>query len=204
MSPYREVYFLYHSTVALRPSSQLISSVQPRLWSLLLLMVVTEIVEFPVGNIGDEFVLFLFSTHELDERSGDIDVGDFVDAANVVDLSGASPVEDDIKGPCDVFYVEEVAGIGSVSVDGNGPVAEELVGELGDELLGELVGSVHVVAARDEAGEFERPKVGLDQKLGAGLGGSVRGWWVPEHAPPTWGPSQRSRPHRTPRRWRRG
>lgn len=54
-------------------------------------------------------------------------------------------------------YEEEVARVEAVAVQGHGPVAEEQVDELGDELLGVLVRAVHVVAARDDKRQVERP-----------------------------------------------
>lgn len=54
-------------------------------------------------------------------------------------------------------YEEEVARVEAVAVQGHGPVAEEQVDELGDELLGVLVRAVHVVAARDDQRQVERP-----------------------------------------------
>ena len=51
---------------------------------------------------------------------------------------------------------------------------EKLVGKLRNELLGILVRTVHVVAARNDAGQIERSVVGLDDELGTGLGSGVR------------------------------
>jgi hypothetical protein len=58
-------------------------------------------------------------------------------------------------------------------MEGDGPVSHEQVDELRDDLLGILVGAVDVVAARDDEGEVEGAGVGLGDKFGAGLGGSI-------------------------------
>ncbi len=54
----------------------------------------------------------------------------------------------------------------------------QLVRELGNEFLWELVWSIHVVAAGDQAGDFERSKIGFDQELSACFCRCIRiGWF---------------------------
>ena len=63
-------------------------------------------------------------------------------------------------------------------MQGDGSFAHEQVDELRYELLGVLMGSVDVVAPRDDEGEVEGAGVGLGYELGAGLGGGVGVGWL--------------------------
>jgi len=73
----------------------------------------------------------------------------------------------------DNAYVEEVPGVEAIAVQGDGSITHEQVDELRYELLGVLMGSIDVVAPRDDEGEVEGARVGLGNELGAGFGGGV-------------------------------
>lgn len=115
-----------------------------------------------------------FEFEQFDELFRDVNVRDFVGAANVVNLPQLAFEQHELKRPGHVGHVQEVAGVGASPVQGHGPPSEQLVGELGNEFFGELVGAVHVVAAGDDHRQVEGAVVGLDQELGGGLGGRVR------------------------------
>lgn len=83
-------------------------------------------------------------------------------------------MKNDIKGIRNISYVEEVTGVSSITVDGDGQILEELVGELRNELLRVLVGSVDVVSSGDQDRQFEGAEVRLYEELSTGLGGSIR------------------------------
>ena len=135
---------------------------------------VTKIVELPVGNELNPLLFFLVHTENLEKSPGNINVGDFVLAANVVHMAWCTLVENDVECRGNILDVEEVTSVGSISMNSQGHFPEKLVRELGNKLLGKLVGTVDVVSASDQNGQLERAVVGLHQELGTSLGGSVR------------------------------
>lgn len=135
---------------------------------------VTQIVELTVGDEGDELILLSLLAQDLDQVLGDLQIRYLVVAANVVNVGNLTLVEDGVERAGNILNEQKVTGVGSISVQGELHTLEKLVGELGNELLGVLVRAVHVVAASDDAGQLERSVVGLDDELGAGLGGGVR------------------------------
>lgn len=112
---------------------------------------------------------------DLEECLGEIQIGNFILATNVVNVSRLSLVEDAIKGIRNILHEQKVARVGPIAVDGEGHALQELIGKFGNQLFGELVWTVDIVPASDEYGELEGPKVALDEELGTSLGGSV---WI--------------------------
>ena len=134
---------------------------------------VSQVVELTVGHKGDPLFFLAFASKRLEQRAGDFDVGEFVLSSNIVDLPDLSLVQNDIKGTGDVLDKQKVACVGTVSVDGEGKIFQELVGKLGNQLFGELVRSVDVVTTGNQAGQFERSKVGFDQKFRSRFGSCI-------------------------------
>lgn len=135
---------------------------------------VTQIVEFAIGDEGDELVLLSFLAQDLDQILGHLQVRYLVVAANVVNVGNLTLVEDGVERAGNILNEQKVTGVGSISVQRELHTFEKLVGKLGNELLGVLVRAVHVVAASDDAGQLEGSVVGLDDELGTSLGGGVR------------------------------
>lgn len=135
---------------------------------------VTQIVELSIRNKGNIVLFILLLSKHLDQALGYLKVGKFVTSSNVVDQSIFSLVKDAVECTCDIYNVEKVTGIASISVDGDGKSTQDLVSELGDELLGELMGSVYIVSPSDDTWKLERTVVGLDEELSSSLGCSIR------------------------------
>ena len=135
---------------------------------------VSQIVELTIGDEGDELVLLSLLAQDLDQILGHLQVRYLVVAANVVNVGNLTLVEDGVERAGNILNEQKITGVGSISVQRELHTLEKLVGELGNELLGVLVRTVHVVAASDDAGQFEGSVVGLDYEFGTGLGGGVR------------------------------
>eukprot|EP00913_Durusdinium_trenchii_P006019 g5631.t1 len=84
----------------------------------------------------------------------------------------AGQLQGDERVAC-VVDVDPVADVESVSEEGDGLVAEDVVDEAGDELLGELAGAEVVGWAGDDDVLAERFAGGLGEQVGAGLAGGV-------------------------------
>ena len=135
---------------------------------------ITQIIELTVGNEGDKIILLSLLSKDLDQILGYLQVRYLVVAANVVNVGNLTLVKNGVERAGNILNEQKVTGVGSIAMQCELHALEELVGELGDELLGVLVRPVHVVAASDDAGQFEGSVVGLDYEFGTGLGGGVR------------------------------
>jgi hypothetical protein len=136
---------------------------------------VTQIVEFSIRNKGEVIVHLILLSKNLEKTLGNVNIRELILSSNIVDTSYNTLVKDAVERASDIGHVKEVTGITSISMNGNGQSAQNLVGELGDQLLRELMGSVYVVTSGYNTGELEGAMVGFDEEFRSGLGGSV---WV--------------------------
>lgn len=137
---------------------------------------VAHIVDIAIRNELDKGV---FRT-----RGGEAELADdlprhFGDAdlelcAYIVDLFFGAAVKDEVEGARDVFDVDVAAKGLACAVEAALFATEEAENELGQNLLRKLIGSIDIVAARDDDGKVVRVHVGLADELGTGLGASVR------------------------------
>mmetsp|Transcript_106837 Transcript_106837/g.189878 ORF Transcript_106837/g.189878 Transcript_106837/m.189878 type:complete len:268 (-) Transcript_106837:439-1242(-) len=135
---------------------------------------VPQVIEGTVHNVFDELILLVVALEDLEQLASHLNVGHLGAAANVVHLANGALVQHNVKCCCHVLDVQKVARVEAITVQGEGQATEHEVDKLGNDLLGVLVGAVHVVAARDDDWEVEGASIGLDQVLGASLGGRVR------------------------------
>ena len=136
---------------------------------------VSSVVARAVGDRGDEGVRL---AEEVEDAADEVSVGDLPVAADVVDFSVLSFLEDEVDGPAVVFYVEPVPHVFSIAVEGDGAVLEGPFDGEGDELFGVLEGAVVIAAPGDGDGDAVGPAVSEGEEVGAGLGAAVGGMGV--------------------------
>ena len=135
---------------------------------------VAQIVELAIGHEGDELTLLSLLSKNLEQILGHLQVRYLIVPADVIYIGHFTLVEDGVERAGHIFHKQKVPSVGPVAVQCELHALEKLVGKLRNELLGILVRTVHVVAARNDAGQLERSVVGLDDELGTGLGSGVR------------------------------
>ncbi len=111
--------------------------------------------------------------HFVEDGFGDFAVGDFVVAADVVDLAGRASIQDRPDGFAMVFDVEPVADVQAVAVEGDFFAFHQIGDEERDQFFGEMVWAVVVAAAGDQHGHVEGVEIGADQAIGGGFAGAV-------------------------------
>mmetsp|Transcript_2458 Transcript_2458/g.5075 ORF Transcript_2458/g.5075 Transcript_2458/m.5075 type:complete len:338 (+) Transcript_2458:1664-2677(+) len=134
---------------------------------------VTQIVKLSVRHHGNPLFFLSLTAKGLEERACHFNIGDFILTTDIVDVSRNTLVQNDIKSRSDILDIQKVSSVGSVTMNGEGQVFQQLIGELGDELFRELMGSINVVSSRNQARQFEGTEVRLDQEFSASLCGSV-------------------------------
>ena len=135
---------------------------------------VAQIVELAIGNECDELILLFLLSKNLEQILGHLQIRYLIVPADVIYVGHLALVEDGVECTSHIFHKQKVPSVGPVAVQCELHALEKLVSKLRNELLGILVRTVHVVAARNDAGQLERSVVGLDDELGTGLGSGVR------------------------------
>lgn len=133
----------------------------------------------------------------LQQMAAQLQVGDLVVRADVVDLANLTAVHNGVESVGSIAGKKVAAGRATVTVQDNGLTTVQEAGELGDDLcgsllvnqkpgasvvcnwwekrhtLGVLVRAVDVVTANDDSGQLEALHVRVDKHLSGGLAGSV-------------------------------
>ncbi len=104
----------------------------------------------------------------------DIDVRHLIVAANVINFAGFTCFKNAADGRAVVFYVEPVADLLSVPVNGERFSGERVVDDERDEFFGEVVGSVVIGAVGGEDGESVGVVIGSNEVIAGGFAGRVR------------------------------
>src|ERR1035438_8696635 len=111
---------------------------------------------------------------EIEKSRGQLFVREFRAATNVVDLAGATALEDAEYATAVVVDVEPVADVLAVAVEGNLHAVEEVRDEERNDLFGELARSVIVRTTRHHDRDAVGPVVRQGGEVGTGLARRVR------------------------------
>ena len=144
---------------------------------------IAQVVTGTVGDIGDEVYVCAFGAAEqtvngMDEDLDYIDVLPLVEATDVVCLGDGAFVEDEVDGTGMVFYIEPIAHVLALAIDGQGFAMAYVVDEERDELFRELIGSVVIGAVGDDGGHTEGVVEGAHEMVAGCLGSAIGTVWL--------------------------
>jgi hypothetical protein len=135
---------------------------------------VPQIIKLAIRHKRDPLVLLVILVENLEQRARHFNIGHFILAANIVNVTRHTLVHDNVKRRGNIAHVEKVARVAAITVNGQWNVTDSLINKLWNELFRKLMRSINIVAARNETRELEGAKVGLDQEFGTSLGSRVR------------------------------
>ena len=132
---------------------------------------VAPVVAWPVGHELDHV---LAGAERGQDAAGQLQVGDLVAAADVVDGAGLAAPQHQVDGAAVVEHVQPVADVAAAAVQRHLVAVHQVGDEQRDDLLGELVGPVVVGAAGHHHVQLVGGGVGQGDQGAAGLAGRVR------------------------------
>ena len=103
----------------------------------------------------------------------DIEVRLLVPASDIVGLPHPSGLEDPADGGGVVLYIEPVAHLLAIAIDGERLAGESVVDDQGNQLLREMVGAVVVGAVRGHHRQAVGMVVGSDEVVGGCFAGGI-------------------------------
>ena len=127
------------------------------------------------GAVADEADQGLGLADQFEQQLDQLEVGDLVAAADVVDGAGLAALEGCEDAATVVLDVDPVADVGAVAVDRQFVVGQGVVDHQRDQFLGELVGAVVVGRARDDRLVAKGFLECAAEQVGRGLAGGVGG-----------------------------
>ena len=132
---------------------------------------VAAVVAFAVRHVRNEaFRLMKLLANEL----YNVDIAHFVVTADVVDFPSSPLPDDEVDSLAMVFYVEPIAHVQTIAIDGQGLIVEGVDDHEGNELFREMVRPIVVGAAGNSNGQAVRPVIGQNEEVCAGFGAAVR------------------------------
>ena len=131
-----------------------------------------------VFHVGDELFGAAggapeFAVEEAAEEPDQLNVGPFVEAANVVRLAEVPVVENGIYGAGVVFYPEPVSDVVAFAVDGQGLFIDDVVDHQWNEFFWEMMRAVVVGAVAHLDGQAVSVEIGAHEVVRRRFGGRI-------------------------------
>src|SRR5690348_2004753 len=125
----------------------------------------------PVLNISQQRMRLLENVQNL---SGDFQVGPFIATTDVVDLTVAAAVENGVQSATVILHKNPVAHLEAVAVNRNALVLQRAADKERNEFFRKLVWPEVVGAAGNDHREPVRLKVRTGKQIGRGFAGRIR------------------------------
>ena len=129
-----------------------------------------------ISDIGDEMVgsangIAQKSIDRLDDDTDEVDIGPFVDPANIVGFAHASLVKHHVDGACMIDDVEPIANVFALTIYRKGFALADIIDEKGYQFFGKLVGTVVVAAV----GNIDGQTIGIVKRAHEMVAGRLAG-----------------------------
>ena len=139
---------------------------------------VAFVVAGTIGNVGNE--LFgaaggapKFAVEEAAKEPDQLNVGPFVEAANVVRLAEVPVVENGIDGAGVVFYPQPISNVVAFAVDGQGLFIDDVVDHQWNEFFWEMMRAIVIRAIAHLDGQAVGVEIGAHKMIRRRFGGRI-------------------------------